>query len=298
VAQRLLPRLTRPAFDPALSRPLLRFGAAMVVSGLAGTVIVHGDRFLLVRLTSISSLAHYSVAFSLANVVTMLSNALCQPLLPAFSRLRAETDPRELQRIYGFAMRGIVLCLLPAAVLLYGLGEQLLTLWVGAEFARESTMPLRILAAGAMFHGVRHICLTLLGAVGKTDLLARYHLLELVPYAAGAALLIHRFGASGAALAWTLRALAEAVLFFHAIQREVDLRVSPFRNARMWAVCVAALAAPVLLTAQVDTPPAVVAALTCLSVLIYAAVTWFSVLTLEERRVARALIPVNLAGGT
>jgi len=53
-----------------------------------------------------------------------------------------------------------------------------------------------------------------LQAQGRPDLVAKFHLLELLPFIALLWWSLHRFGLLGAAGAWSLRVTADAVLLF------------------------------------------------------------------------------------
>ena len=79
------------------------------------------------------------------------------------------------------------------------------TLWAGPEYGRESTLPLYILAAGLVFEVMAFVpCIP--RAVGRSDLIARCHLIVMIPYLVVSAILISWYGAAGAAAAWSARA--------------------------------------------------------------------------------------------
>jgi hypothetical protein len=66
--------------------------------------------------------------------------------------------------------------------------------------------------------------------IGRADLVAKIHLLELPCYAALLWLMVTRFGAEGAALAWTLRVFVDTVLLFVVSRRlypAAELRYGP-----------------------------------------------------------------------
>ena len=104
LSRRLLPQLTRPRIEYALMKPLLRFGRGLVASSLAGLVLVNVEKLLLPRFASVSALAYYAVAFSVAGVVGVVPAAMMRSLLPAFSR-HSESDRQPLGGLYSRALR-------------------------------------------------------------------------------------------------------------------------------------------------------------------------------------------------
>src|SRR5262249_6635199 len=91
-----------------------------------------------------------------------------------------------------------------------------LTLWLGPEFAAQSTFVMQCLAVGVFLNGLAQVPSALTQGVGRPDLTFKLHLLELAPYLAIAMYLIRTRGIEGAALAWTARTALDFVLFFWA----------------------------------------------------------------------------------
>ena len=92
--------------------------------------------------------------------------------------------------------------------------KEVLELWLGSDFATESSVPLQILALGVLVSSLALIPYTLLQGIGRPDITAKFHLLELPIYLAIAWLLITHWGITGAATAWTLRVALDALLLF------------------------------------------------------------------------------------
>src|SRR5262249_52496342 len=87
-------------------------------------------------------------------------------------------------------------------------------LWLNEQFAEASTRIAQILAAGVFVNSLAIVPLILLYGAGRAATVARLHLVELPFYALLLWQLVIRFGAEGAALAWTLRAAVAAALLF------------------------------------------------------------------------------------
>src|SRR4051794_38641232 len=98
--------------------------------------------------------------------------------------------------------------------MLYIWARPLFTVWAGPDFGRESTFPFYLLLIGLFFNLNAYLPAGLLLASGRTDLFAKLYWIELVPYIAITAFLTGRYGAVGAAASWSIRVIADSVIFF------------------------------------------------------------------------------------
>jgi O-antigen/teichoic acid export membrane protein len=181
-------------------------------------------------------------------------------------------------------LRGNLFWVAPAALLLCVAAKPFLALWAGPEYSRQSALPFYILVCGILFNVMAIVPYTLLIASGRSDLVARIHMSELLPYVVVAFLSTYFFGAIGAALAYSLRLITDALLFFWFAKRS-GFPLSPLpANRSSYTAAVAVLLLPVLLSLVevIDSLP-VLAGVTILSLLVYCFLTWKKVLTDEER---------------
>lgn len=211
---RLLPRFLELSVDRESLRQLLRFGLPMCIAAVAAMALTNLERGALSAFTSVKQLAYYSVAFSLSSVLTLGSGAMHQSLIPVFSQLQSETSRERRNAIYTRSIRLITIAMLPVLGLAGIAGELILTVFAGPEFAKEGTVLFYILLLGIVFTIAVHTPAAALIASGRTDLFARIYWLELPPYALLVWMLISRYGAVGAAVAWTIRVSLDAALQF------------------------------------------------------------------------------------
>jgi O-antigen/teichoic acid export membrane protein len=129
-----------------------------------------------------------------------------------------------------------VLLVFPAAMIVVLFAHEGLALWIGDDFAEASTRIAQILAVGLFANSLAIIPLIFLYGLGRADIAAKIHLLELPAYAIALWLLVPFLGAEGAAVAWTLRALVDALLLFG-----IAHRVHPTAEARQARVAAALL---------------------------------------------------------
>src|SRR5438046_273576 len=160
--------------------------------------------------------------FDLLNLIRTprrLPARLAVALFPALSAPPGAMGDGEAKRLLAGSVRYLLLALaVPIALLVAFPGEMLQT-WLGPAFAARSADVVRILSVGVLLNGLAHLPFVYLLGQGRPDVVARFHLLELLLYAVGAWWLVSGFGLTGAALAWTLRVTLDAVLLFAATRR-------------------------------------------------------------------------------
>jgi O-antigen/teichoic acid export membrane protein len=230
---KLVPALRRFHFRRQFVRPAFFFGKDVTLLVIVTAVLTHSEKLLLTRFASVTSLAHYAVAFNLASLLMNGATALNQWLLPAFSRLATPENQPERQKLYTQALR-MTLFWIPPAMIFLGIGARpLLRLWAGSEYADESALQLRILLFGFAAATVAFNAQTVLVAGGRSSTIARNYLFELVPYLIGAALLTRWLYSTGAAIAWSLRNLIDLLHIIATSRTQIAVPFSPFAG-RSW----------------------------------------------------------------
>jgi O-antigen/teichoic acid export membrane protein len=195
-------------FDVRRLREMLGFGAWVSVSNLIGPLLGSIDQLLVGSALGTAAVAHYAVPMSIVGRSQIVVLALARALFPRFSRLDHQEAKDLAERIVttlAYAFGGIC-----GSVLI--LGGPFMSLWVGAEFGAQVTPVIQILMIGAWANGIAFIPYVLLQGRRRPDLVAKAHICELVPFALLLWLLIHWMGVPGAAIAWTVRAMADALL--------------------------------------------------------------------------------------
>lgn len=215
----LLPEMLGLSLDRRSLPQLMRFGASMCIAAVAAMALVNLEKGGLSALSSVTQLAYYSVAFSLAAVLTFASGAMQQSLIPVFSQLQGAEHEAERNLIFSRAIRMMLLAMLPFVGLAGIIAETGITLFAGEEFGRESTLPFYVLLSGITFMIATYTPSAAIIASGRTELFARLYWLELPPYALLVWILVSRYGAVGAAAAWSTRAAVDSILQFQIAQR-------------------------------------------------------------------------------
>jgi O-antigen/teichoic acid export membrane protein len=231
-------------FDVRRLREMLGFGAWVSVSNLIAPVLATIDQLLVGSALGTAAVAHYAVPMSIVGRSQIAVLALARALFPRFSRLDHQEAKDLAQRIVAslaYAFGGIC-----GSILL--LGGPFMSLWVGAEFGAQATPVIQILMIGAWANGIAFIPYALLHGRRRPDLVAKAHICELVPFALLLWLLIHLMGVPGAAIAWTARAMADALLMLQLCRFKILLlaRLLPPLALLLLAYAVAQVPLPVV----------------------------------------------------
>ncbi len=229
---------------PDAVRQLLGYGRWVAVSNVIGPLMVNADRLAIGAVLSVRWVTFYAAPYELVNRLSLVPSSLMRAMFPLFSADRSP-DVREARPLAVDAARAIALLLGPAAVLLVAWAPDVLRLWLGADFARLSTPSLELLVIGVTINAMAQVPFWLLQGLGRPDLCAKFHVVELVVYVPLLFLLLGAWGITGAAAAWTLRVALDGALLLRAAQRLVG---AGEHRDRLWSLALyAALVAVGLL---------------------------------------------------
>jgi O-antigen/teichoic acid export membrane protein len=209
---RLYPALARFSFDRRLIRSLLGFGGWVTVSGAVGPILIYVDRFLIGSILSIAAVGFYTPPFMISTRLGIVPSSLAATLFPAFSGSAARGDEEWIRSALARSLKFLLLVMGAASLLLISFSRPILALWLGNKYAAEGTLALDILAVGVFTNSLASVPYNLLYGVGRPDLCAKFHVIELPIHVGLGWLLISRFGLPGAALAWTIRVTLDLVL--------------------------------------------------------------------------------------
>lgn len=216
LAHRRVPFLVATAPATGLGE-LWRYSGWLTVSNTIGPLMVSADRYFLAATFPPAAIANYTVPFDTIYRLTAFPSAALNAVFPAIA---SQGQGREaLSSLVSFAGRGAAVLWLAPLVLVGVYMEELLALWLGSSFAQEAHAPARWIAAGVLINGFALIPHTVLQGVGRSDITAKFHLLELPFYAFFLLLLTAWFGVLGAAIAWGLRVAMDAILLLAAAIR-------------------------------------------------------------------------------
>lgn len=280
-------RVAYPEFQQV--KKLFGFGAWLTISNIIGPLMTYMDRFIIGTVLTMSAVAYYSTPYDLVARITIIPASLVGVVFPALSATY-ETDIRRFVFLYTRSSKYIMMALAPILLALVVLAAPFLRFWVGAAFARQSTLVLQLLAVGTLVNSFAMAPYSAIQAMDRPDLTAKFHLIELPLYLGTLWLLIGRLGIIGVALSWLLRVTIDALLLHHAADRMLARRAMQRSSlVAPLAGMTAALFVTVYVTRLLRTSIYNFFLLTCLLSLL-GFVYWFYVITEDERFAACGLV--------
>lgn len=190
---------------------LLRYGAWVMITNLVSPILETADRFLISAVLGVRAVATYSIPFNLANRLRILPASLSRTLFPYISANHESAFSKTND-----ATRLLAKILTPIIIVGISMLQPFLDLWINPAFAGKSAPVGEIILLGIWINGLAFFPLALLQAQGRPDLVAKFHLLELLPFLIILWAGMKWFGLEGAAWAWTIRVAVDALLLFWA----------------------------------------------------------------------------------
>lgn len=282
VSGRLLPEIYARTIDKSSTRNLLKFGGGLLIASIAAILLVNTEKLVLTRLASVTALAYYSVAYTLAGTITLFSSAMVQSLVPAFSQLQDTKNQITLNNLYSRGIRVNLIWIVPAIVYLFIIAKPFFTIWVGEDFGRESTVLFYILLGGLMFNVIAYFPHSVITAAGRSDILAKIYWIELIPYLLLVGILTSQFGAKGAALAWSIRVITDAAVMFKLVKVISNVSYSS-KNLFYFIIGALVMAIPIIVYLYFDKANFIVIITTLLCSVLYSGLIWNSFLQKEEK---------------
>lgn len=215
-AARCLPgMLNARHFNASFMKPLLVSGGWMTVTNIISPLMSYLDRFLISTTISAAAVAYYVTPNEMITKIWIIPGALTAVLFPAFSSQIGSGRSHELMDLYRRSVLYLLLAITPMTLIIAFASKEILTLWVGAAFAEQSSSVLRIFSYGVLISSITQIPFSLLQGAGKAALTAKVHVVEFPVYCLLLWLSCSYYGLEGAALVWLLRICADGWIMFY-----------------------------------------------------------------------------------
>ena len=222
-----------PGFVPAwrfqsrLAKGLVRMGGWMTVSNLANPLLVHGDRFIIAAMVSMTAVSYYATSQEIVTKIWLIPGAFMGVLFPAFSSSFV-MDREKSALLFEKGTSYLFLILFPLILSVITFAQKGLGLWVGQDFAAQGHFLLQWMAAGAFMAGLGQVPYALIQGGGRPDITARIHFAEVFIYFPLVWFMVACLGVTGAAVAWFARLFVESLVLFFLAGRMVPEIRFPF----------------------------------------------------------------------
>lgn len=198
----------KPSFSRAHAGGLLAFGGWVTITSLVSPLMVILDRFVIGAFLGAQAVTYYTVPFTFAERSTVLASALTSALFPRF----AVADHAEGRQLGMRAISMLAAAMTPIYLISVLLVEPFFQLWIGSEFALGANITAQFLLIGFCFYGFSFVPYVMVQARGRPDVIAKFNLLELIPYLCLLFLGLGVWGLPGAAFAYGIRTSADCIM--------------------------------------------------------------------------------------
>lgn len=205
------PKINRADLNVALS-----FGGWLAVSNIVSPMLVFFDRFVIGAMLGLVAVSYYTVPYDLILKAFVFFHGGYGCFFPALANAFSNADQLSMQKVLLTATQWLGFFWLPVLLFVMMFANQLMSLWLGDRLVNEMTAVGQILLVSVFVNGVSLILYQFIQSLGRSDITAKFHLLELPVYALVLWYAIDQWSVIGAAIAWFIRVLMDFVLLFGA----------------------------------------------------------------------------------
>lgn len=194
----------------------LVFSGWLAVSNVVGPMLTYFDRFYISAFLGLTAVAYYTIPYDLLMRFLVLPMAIMGVVFPLLTQSLSKQAYDEVEQPLSRSLDWLLWLWLPVLTIALIFAKPLLSLWLGEDTAINVWQLAQVFLVGVFINGLALILYNLIQAQGRTDLTAKFHLLELPIYAAVFVFAVAQWQLLGAALAWVLRAWIDFMLLWWA----------------------------------------------------------------------------------
>jgi O-antigen/teichoic acid export membrane protein len=229
-----------PEWSPRKLRQILRFGGWVTVSSIVVPVMGAMDRVFITSILSISAVVFYATPFELVSKLWIIAGAIGGTMFPEFAS-RFHRNPDDAKILYMRGVKYLLGLLFPVILVITAYAHEGLSLWLNPGIAATMGPVLQWLALSTLIGGVAQVPYFFLLGVGRPDIPALVHVVQLVLYTGLLYLLLKVDGVRGAAIAFTLRVLFDFLVQFFFSARMLRFRPQVYRKVLLPLLAASAL---------------------------------------------------------
>ena len=206
--------------DLAPLSEFIHFSGWMTVTQVLTPFIPLAERSLLAAAAGLAAVTYFSVPADAIVRLWLIPASLASTLLPVLSGkwINEQTRPEGVS-LYRRSVKHVLAIMIPIVFLLVTYRNELMSLWMGSDFAFHTAAIVGVLGVGILFNSLAALPNASLLAVGRPDVAAKLLMVELPLYLGICYYAVSEFGALGIAGAWFLRVTTEYVILSLAIRR-------------------------------------------------------------------------------
>jgi O-antigen/teichoic acid export membrane protein len=214
----------RPSFrwDWTIAREMLTYGQHLFYTSIFIFLAANLDRFLLGKLVTLKDVGVYTLAFTIGNLPsTQITGVAGKVLFPTYAKIGS--DIKKLAEVYALTFRIIAMVSIPAALGLMAVSSNLMSVLYGSKW-QACVVPIIILSGVGLLRSVGAIANNVYLALGKSHLMPKMMIVQIVVSLISMLLLGLRFGVNGVAIGFVIAMLVTVWWGIAIIVRLLPLR--------------------------------------------------------------------------
>jgi len=182
-----------------------KFASGMLSITVLTLLLTQVDKLLLVRLLTLETFGYYTLAATVAGILTMIISPIEQSIYPRMVELSTLKDKTGLVALYHQSAQLITVLMIPPVMLLGFFAQGIVFMWSGDVHLAIHTAPIiSILVLGTFLNGLMHMPYLLQLAHGWTGLTVKINFIAVLILVPALFWVVPRFGAVGAAWVWVI----------------------------------------------------------------------------------------------
>ena len=194
-------------------REVSGFSAYAFMSRMAALSYTYLDKLVIGGALGLKALSYYTVAATLGNRIMALMFRISAVAFPASSALAARGDLDQLRALYLRLNRYICFANAGLLMVLASVAEPLLARWLGADFAREGTLVLQLVAVAQFIDSLTNLPSLVNDGLGHAKTSGLFAVTRAVLGLGAISVMVRVGGIEGVALAHLMSALIMTVAF-------------------------------------------------------------------------------------
>jgi O-antigen/teichoic acid export membrane protein len=192
------------------------FASGMIGITLLSLLLTQVDKLMLSKLLSLKDFGYYTLAATIASILSVLIAPITQAFYPRFNELVASESQSQLTKLYHLSAQLVTVLIGSIAIVLIVFGKPLLALWTQDALLAERLAPLlSVLVLGNFLNCLMHIPYQMQLAHGWTSLAIKINSLSVVIIVPAIFWATSNFGAIGAGWVWVCLNLSYFVIGIH-----------------------------------------------------------------------------------
>jgi len=222
---KLLPDLHIKFFyDKLLFLEMLKFSIYNMVSQLNNILFTQFDRIIISSLIGVPHVTYYAVPDSLGSKVHQVIATITNVLFPLASELSVNNNIEKIKKLYKSALKTVFFLSNVIAIPCIVFSKNILTIWMGAEFADKSYNILQILLISYLILSSNTISYYIIFGLNKPKINAMYSLTCGISKIAFCFIFIPLFGLKGVAIAFLISMILTILYYLVYFEHLINIK--------------------------------------------------------------------------